>query len=100
MLRQLIDHWKVAKDTIHVLFLAAMFSSGIVGCVFYFRIEAKLQSVGESTPGLIWPKDVFKTFRKYRVLAGQNAWPLWWPRVYWVALLFALVSGMALVYLH
>jgi hypothetical protein len=51
--------------------------AGIVAYAFYFRMTAKLQSIGESTPGLIWPNDVFKTFRKYRMLAGQNAWPLW-----------------------
>src|SRR5262249_21569756 len=99
MLRQLIGHWKVAKDTIHVLFLTAMFSSGIVGCVFYFRVTAKLQSIGEPTPGLIGPKDVFTTLRRYRELAGQNSWPVWWPNAYWIALLFSLVSGMAFIYL-
>lgn len=100
MLRELIDHWKVATDTIHVLFLAAMFSFGIVACVLYFRVAAKLQSIGESTPGLFEPKDVFKTFRKYRALANQNSWPAWLPRAYWIALFFAAVSGMAFVYLR
>ncbi len=92
MLRVPIDHWKVTADTTHVFLLAAMFSFGIVTCIFYFRVTAKLQSIGESTPGVFEPKDVFKTFRKYRTLAAQNSWPVWLPR--------ALVSGMAFVYLH
>jgi len=71
-----------------------------VALIFYFRVTAKLESNGESTPGLIQAKDVFKTFRKYRTLAGQNSWPVWWPRAYWIALLFAAISGMALVYLR
>ena len=100
MLRELIDHWKVAADTTHVFLLVAMFSFGIVACIFYFRVTAKLQSIGESIPGLFEPKDVFKTFSKYRTLAGQNSWPVWLPRAYWIALLFALVSGWAFVYLR
>jgi hypothetical protein len=67
MLREPTDHWKVAADTTHVFLLAAMLSFGIVALIFYFRVTAKLESIGESTPGLvIEPKDVFETFRKYR----------------------------------
>lgn len=98
MLREPMDHWKVAADTPHVFLLAAMFSFGIIACISYLRVTAKLQSIGESTPGLFEPKDVFKTFRKYRTLAGQNSWPAWLPRAYWIALFFVLVSGIAFVY--
>ena len=52
MLREPTDHWKVAADTTHVFLLAAMFSFGIVALIFYFRVTAKLESIGESTPGL------------------------------------------------
>jgi hypothetical protein len=101
MLREPTDHWKVAADTTHVFLLAAMFSFGIVALIFYFRVTAKLESIGESTPGpVIQPKDVFETFRKYRTLAGQNSWPVWLPRAYWIALLLAAILGMAFVYLR
>jgi hypothetical protein len=100
MLREPTNYWKMAANATHVFLLAAMLSFGIVACIFYFRVIAKLQSVGESTRGLFEPKDVFKTFRKYRTLAGRNSWPVWLPRAYWIALFLALVSGMAFVYLH
>jgi hypothetical protein len=55
------NHWKVAADTTHVFLLAAMFSFGIVALIFYFRVTAKLQSIGESTPGLfIEPKECIR----------------------------------------
>jgi len=79
-----------------VFLMVAMFSFGIVACIFYFRVTAKLQSIGESIPGLFEPKDVFKTFSKYRTLAGQNSWPVWLPRAYWIALLFAARFGMGI----
>jgi len=87
-------------DRIHVLFLPAMFSFGVVACILYFHVTARLKSIGESVPGLFEPKEAFKTFRKYRDNASQNSWPKWLPRAYWAALVFAAISGWAFVYWH
>ena len=91
------DNWK-ETDTTHVLFLAAMFSFGIVACILYFHVAAKLKSIGESVPGLFEPKEVVRTFRRYRDNANRNSWPKWLPQAYWAALVLAAISGFAFVY--
>lgn len=93
-------NWKVATDSAHVLLLVAMFSFGTVATIVYFRVTARLESIGEATPRLLGRKDVFKMFRKYEEVADQYSWPKWLPLAYWGALMLALISGMAYVYYH
>jgi hypothetical protein len=84
----------------HVLLLAAMFSFGVVAWILYLHVASKLKPIGESVPGLFEPKEVFKTFRKYRDNANQNSRPKWLPQAYWTASVLAAISGFAFVYWH
>jgi hypothetical protein len=92
------DHWKIATDVLHVVLLAAMFTFGIVACILYFRVTAKLESAGEPVPGIFERKDVFRVLRRYRELAGRYSWPIWPVHAQWVAVLLALVCGLIFVY--
>src|SRR2546427_11713912 len=85
-------------DTTHVLLLAVMFLFGVVACILYFHVAAKLKSIGESVPSLFEPKEVFRTFRKYRDNANQNSWPKWLPQTDWATLVLGAISGFAFVY--
>jgi|SRR5215468_3926852 len=93
-----IQNWNMTCDTPHVFLLTASFACGFMALILYFRITAKLESIGEETPGLFETKKIFKTLQKYRNIATENAWPSWLPYGYWLALVWAAIFGFVWVY--
>jgi hypothetical protein len=89
---------ELATNATHVLLLIAMFSFGIVAFILYFRITAKLDSIGEKTPSLFERKRVFAVLKKYRQVADEHFLPKWLPLAFWAALGLSLVSGLFYVY--
>jgi hypothetical protein len=85
-------------DQLHLFFLIVMFVFGTAACVFYYRVTAYLQSVGETTPGLFETKKIFDVFQKYHNVAETKGFPVWLPYGYWIALACSLVCGIAFVY--
>jgi hypothetical protein len=83
---------------ITIMFVIAMFLSGLVAAACYFSIEAKLESIGEPTTRFYSAQSIIKILTKYRELAAKNSWPIWLPHGYWTGLAIALLFGLLLIY--